>query len=88
MLIHLLSASESATQRKELLLTALDAANAQQVTNLPFGDVDIGSIGEPDPFVQSHVTWLLANLEETNEAISSTLTYMRPMYHMAHTPSK
>jgi hypothetical protein len=85
-LIHLLSTSESAIRRKDHLLRALDAANTQQVTNLPFGDVK--SIEEPDPFVESHVSWLLANLEETNEVISATLKYMRPMYHMPQSPSK
>jgi hypothetical protein len=88
MLIHLLSTLEAAIQRKDHLLGALDAANAQHVTNLPFGDGDIVSISEPDLFIKSHVSWLLANLEETNEVISATLKYMRPIYHMARTPPK
>jgi hypothetical protein len=88
MLIHLLSTLEAAIRRKEHLLGALDAANAQHVTNLPFGDADMVSIFEPDLFIKSHVSWLLANLEETNEVINGTLKYMRPMYHMARTPSK
>jgi hypothetical protein len=87
-LIHLLSSSESAIRRKDVLLSALDATNTQQVTNLPFGDAGIGSIEEPDPFLKSHVSWLLANLDETNEVISATLKYLRPMYHMAQTTSK
>jgi hypothetical protein len=84
----LLGAAESATQRKELILDALDATSAQNVNNLPFGDEMYASNQEPDSFNRGHYAWLLANLEEANLALSAAMRYLRSMYPLDCNPTQ
>jgi hypothetical protein len=82
----LLGAAESAIHRKALIIDAMDATNAQNVINLPFGDESYSSSAEPDSFNRGHYAWLLANLDEANQTLSSAMYHLRSLYQLNFNP--
>jgi len=82
-LVTLMALIDASFSRKKMILGAIEEVHTIMVQHLPFGE-DPSIVQKTSEKVDQHYTWLLANLEATNQVLETALGHLRTLYGKAY----